>query len=238
VGSKTVSMNESIFGHGFLWPFKWLVRLAYTVLGMVILINIVYQCMGEWVWDSKAEAVAATIYDKTMNDTLSGDEITRSSVVAAFLARSMYWLLFGWTGLHDALVRFADPTPVGVWDSLWRNAVIVPAQTQLRISMWATQILGARIAIVLGAIPVLVLAYLWGAVEGLAERYVRRVSAGRESSGLYHRAKYFQWMALAFVLLMYLVAPYELDPRLALIPLALCLGFLARLQWMYYKKYL
>lgn len=74
-------------------------------------------------------------------------------------------------------------------------------------------------------------------IDGLVARQIRKSNAGRESSGLYHRAKYWRSGVVWLSILIYLASPFIISPILLFIP-ALLFAFLIRLQAVYLKKYL
>ena len=101
-----------------------------------------------------------------------------------------------------------------------------------------TYIFAARTAMYACALPLLLLAGSLGVVDGVVARALRKATAGRESASLYHRAK----MGLSFVPIMgYLAclgAPSLEQAAPILVPLALLVATLLRMQAAYYKKYL
>jgi integrating conjugative element membrane protein (TIGR03747 family) len=104
--------------------------------------------------------------------------------------------------------------------------------------MVRAQIFGVRLAILIGAAPLFLLVWVLGLVDGLTQRSIRRACAGRESSSMYHRAKFFQFAGLATGAMLYLMWPVSIRPEWIVLPLALLIGVLSRVQWTYLKKYL
>ena len=236
--SKSVSMHEAHLGHAFLWPFKWLAKLIMVVSGLALLVMTLFLMSSSLLWEGQAESFAAYIFRQAIESTYSGADPSLTTAFAQLIVRGLYWLFFEFTMLHQALERFADPTPVNMLDTMWRNAVIVPYQSEIRIAMWAIQVFGVRLAVILSVVPLLGITYAVAFSDGVCERYIRRACAGRESSGLYHRAKYLQLTAGAFCALLYLCAPWVINPIYTLLPFVMFVGLFARLQWKYYKKYL
>lgn len=101
-----------------------------------------------------------------------------------------------------------------------------------------SQILAIRAAILVAYLPWMAFLYLLAVIDGLVERARRTYGAGRESSTLYHRAKYFQVTLATLAVTAYLWWPTTLDPRSSLVLIPLGCALLARLQAKYYKKYL
>ena len=86
--------------------------------------------------------------------------------------------------------------------------------------------------------PMLALTYLVASTDGLVQRAIRRMSGGRESASLYHRAKHLQVALLVMCGAITLLTPLSIEPRWILEPGIAVLAILARLQWTYYKKHL
>ena len=109
---------------------------------------------------------------------------------------------------------------------LWRMVVV------------GTHVFAVRTAMVAAALPLALLAMAVGAVDGLVARAKRKACAGRESASLYHRAKLGQSFVAIIGYLLCLGLPSLAWPVAVLLPLAIGLAVLLRLQCAYYKKYL
>jgi integrating conjugative element membrane protein (TIGR03747 family) len=110
-------------------------------------------------------------------------------------------------------------------------------------STWAmlvsgTYIFAVRTAMYVSALPLLLLGGAVGLIDGLMAHARRKALAGRESASLYHRAK----LGLSFIpimgYLLCLALPSLDEPAPVLVPVALAMAALVRLQCTYYKKYL
>ena len=104
--------------------------------------------------------------------------------------------------------------------------------------MLGTQLLGVRFATFMRFLPLLLVLYMVGTADGLAERAIRRSCGGRESASLYHRAKYLQLVALGLGGLALLVCPGPVAWELCAALIVIVTGGLARMQWAVYKKHL
>jgi integrating conjugative element membrane protein (TIGR03747 family) len=109
---------------------------------------------------------------------------------------------------------------------------------QVMLAMTANYIFAARTAVFIAALPLAILIYFVAIADGLPARAIRRESAGRESSSLYHRGKLSQAFLVATVYVCFLASPRSINPLIVLIPTVLVCGMLARLQAKFYKKYL
>ena len=123
-------------------------------------------------------------------------------------------------------------------DIIARNHLVFHLQGELYLAMYRAQIFGVRLAILIGAAPLFLLVWALGLVDGLTQRHIRRACAGRESSSMYHRAKFFQFAGLALGTMVYLMWPTSIRPEWIVLQLAVVMGLLSRVQWTYLKKYL
>ncbi len=133
--------------------------------------------------------------------------------------------------------RFAEAAALSIPDTITRSAYLAH-RAELEVAMVATQLFGVRVALLVTAVPLLGLLYAVASADGLVQRAIRRSCGGRESSSLYHRAKFLQLLILAGMLALILLPPISLDPRAIWGPGALLMATAARVQWLYYKKYL
>ena len=94
-----------------------------------------------------------------------------------------------------------------------------------------------RLFLILFALPLFLMSLLWGFVDGLVERDLRRFGAGRESSTIFDGAK--SMIAPFFVapLLVYLSFPEPINPVLIIAPSVLVQCVLYRTLFSKYKKY-
>jgi integrating conjugative element membrane protein (TIGR03747 family) len=115
---------------------------------------------------------------------------------------------------------------------------IAEAGDQWRMVVVGTRVFATRTAMVASALPLTLLAMAVGAIDGLVARAKRKACAGRESASLYHRAKLGQSFVAIMGYLLCLGLPSLAKPVAILLPLAIGLALLLRLQCACYKKYL
>lgn len=101
-----------------------------------------------------------------------------------------------------------------------------------------SQVIAVRLAIVASFLPWAGFLYSVAVVDGLVERSRRKFGGGRESSTLYHRAKYFQVTFFTIALAAYLWWPNAVEPTAIIATSTAMCAYLARLQAKYYKKYI
>ena len=230
--------------HAFVWPFK---LVFFTLLGVVLvglLAIVVDWIAAKFVWGvagAEARATAQLQADLWLSRTLGG--VSPLPWLADTLARWGFWMFFRVTHIYqwmDNAARLgpqASPMTHG-GDLFVRNDLVYRLQDWIFLAMLRIQDAGVRLAILLCSWPVYLLAYAVGTADGLSARHIRRVCAGRESSALYHRAKYFQVTGVALSWMAYVAAPVKVSPLWFVFPVAVLMGVLARVQWTYLKKYL
>jgi integrating conjugative element membrane protein (TIGR03747 family) len=134
-------------------------------------------------------------------------------------------------------VRFAEGAALSIPDTIVRNFYIANREA-IEAAMIGTQLLGVRLVMLAMAVPLLLIVYIVGTMDGLMQRAIRRACGGRESGSLYHRAKHLQVALTVVAILTCLLWPAMTDIRWISLPLTVALGILSRLQWAYYKKHL
>jgi len=121
-------------------------------------------------------------------------------------ANFLYGVVFEATGIHDMGQRFANGTALSIPDTVVRRSYLANREA-IETAMVGTPLLGVRFAILIRFLPLLLLLYAVGTVDGLTERAIRRSCGGRESASLYHRAKYLQMVVLGLGGVVLLVWP-------------------------------
>jgi integrating conjugative element membrane protein (TIGR03747 family) len=156
--------------------------------------------------------------------------------IAQWLDVLNQWLLVK-TGFADFArqARASSPSP-GVWG--WINSVYVSIEDFVLATVYVTFTFVVRLAILLLATPLFLLATLTGFVDGLMRRDLRKFSAGRESSFLYHRAKRAVMPLLVVPWFIYLSLPFSLNPIAIFLPCAVTLGAAVAITATTFKKYL
>jgi len=237
MASRNASFHDGVVAGTLLAPLKFLFVLSLTFVGILLAAWIV-----DWIFVFKVwpEGVARlkSILDA---DLRRGIELTAwqggapGAVTGA--ANFLYGLVFRFTGIHEMGIRFAQGATLSIPDTIVRNFYIANREG-IEVAMIGTQLVGVRLATLAMTVPVLVLVYIVGVMDGLTQRAIRRACGGRESGSLYHRAKHLQVVLTAIAVLTGLLWPLLTDIRWIGLPLTLALGILSRLQWEYYKKHL
>ncbi|MBN8476968.1 DUF4400 domain-containing protein [Sulfuritalea sp.] len=237
MASRNASFNEGVVAGALLAPLKLGFMLLLGLVGILVVTWIVDWTFVFKVWPEgvgRLKGILAADLARTLELAEWQGEVP--SVVTG-TANFLYGLVFGVTGIHDMGLRFAQGTALSIPDTIVRNTYLANREA-IEVTMIGTQLLGVRLATLGMMAPLLVLAYLVAAADGLTQRAIRRACGGRESASLYHRAKHLQVMLLGMGGVLVLIQPVSIDPRLVGVPVALLTSLLARLQWACYKKHL
>lgn len=151
--------------------------------------------------------------------------------------RGAAWLYRG-SGVGLLLDWVVDPEPAR-WAALEAlRARLLDAGEYLLAAGFITQLIGARLAVVLLSLPVFLLAAVVGLIDGLVQRDLRRFGGGAESSFLYHHLKKVLKPLVWGPVLIYMATPWSLHPSAVFVPPALLFGWLIAKTAARFKKYL
>jgi hypothetical protein len=171
-----------------------------------------------------------------------GRELARARLAPDFLGstthdRAVTWSVFitEWFYRKPGLVHETDTT-VGTTEQAVRRGVR-SMNFAIGRALTGSQVIAIRAAVVVSYLPWMGFLYVLAFVDGIMERARRKYGGGRESSTLYHRAKYFQVSLATIVVAGFLWWPGDLDSSLIITLATLGCASLARLQAEYYKKY-
>ena len=145
--------------------------------------------------------------------------------------------LYHWSGLQG-FVRWvvADPpAPGSVWNDPAGAAVLG------RVSVGAayiTQLVGARLVVVVLTLPAYAMIGVMSLVDGLVQRDLRRFGGGLESGLLYHHLKAMLRPMLSLPIFLYLISPWSLHPTTIFVPFVLGFGYFVQRTVARFKKYL
>jgi integrating conjugative element membrane protein (TIGR03747 family) len=164
---------------------------------------------------------------------LSGDRFPK---MAYAIHDVLYRVLFKWPGFDYLITRAHDPAPLSGMSEMMRKAVLATN------TFWGTaaaglQLFSMRLAVLTLALPLLALASLGAAADGLVGWYLRRTGGGRESGFIYHRAKRHGGHTLLILCLAYLAPPATVDPRIAIPIATAAIAVAVRFAVSRFKKY-
>jgi integrating conjugative element membrane protein (TIGR03747 family) len=120
----------------------------------------------------------------------------------------------------------------------WANQLYVSIENFTLTAVYVAFTFVVRLAILILATPLFLLAALTGFVDGLMRRDLRKFGAGRESSFVYHRAKRAVIPLLVVPWIIYLSLPFTINPMVIFLPCSVMLGVTTAITAATFKKYL
>lgn len=237
MASRNASFHERGVVGILLAPLKWCFIATLLLSGLIISAWVI-----DWIFVFKVWPAGISHLQSILEQDLARthrlpswcDDLASFAVGAA---NALHSLMFGMTGIQDMGTRFAEGAALSIPDSIMRETYIAHHDA-VQVAMLGTQLVGVRLAILTTAVPLFILVYTVGLTDGLVQRAVRRVSGGRESASLYHRAKYGQLILVTTSASLSVLLPASFDPGLVLLPGMAVAGLLVRMQWACYKKHL
>jgi hypothetical protein len=235
--------SENTFFHEGQWAAVLLspLKLAFSLgLGLVAILLVGWSI--DWVyvsrvWPDGADRLRSLLATDLGHGIALAARQGRGAGEITGPANLLYGVVFEATGIHDMGLRFADASALSIPDTVVRRSYLAHREA-IETAMVGTQLLGVRFASFMRFLPLLLLFYAVGAVDGLTERAIRRSCGGRESASLYHRAKYLQIVVLGLGGVALLVWPGPVAWELCAGLIVIVTGGLARMQWAFYKKHL
>ncbi|MBL8470857.1 MAG: DUF4400 domain-containing protein [Rhodocyclaceae bacterium] len=234
MGSESASFSERhLLVRAAAWPLYVAVWSAVYAFCVVLLAMVAAVAWGsaEWPAGSRVDGMFARVVAEARQ--LERAAFPRDAPRLALAAARE---LHAWVVIRSGLARrLADPPSDSVSEAVTRE--FGRASEIWQLAGLGMYFLGVRCVCVLALTPLVAAAWMLGLVDGLAARSVRRACAGRESAGLYHRAKWWQLVLGAGGVTAYLIVPLP-APLQILAPITgIATLILSRTQWKYYKKY-
>ncbi len=235
--SRNASFHDRGVAGVLLAPLKWFCISVIILLGLILVAWIVDWIFVFKVWPdgiARLQRILEQDIARTYDIECWCGDLPK---LAHGVANSFYNLLFRLSGIHEMGLRFAEGTALSVPDTMVRNAYVANYEG-IQVAMLGTQLIGVRLATLVVVLPLIALGYGIAMADGFAQRAIRRVSGGRESSSIYHRAKYLQMVLMVTTGAAFLVLPQPLNPWALCVVILAGEAILARFQWTYYKKHL
>lgn len=231
--------------HAFLWPFKFIYKTCVIYFFLFILTIFFSEIFANYFWISDDHTIKPL---ERMEQTLRADynrlsQITNYETVQNLSVQSAnfsYWLGFKITKMHDIIEADTNELKRDYINSfdLWYVKFCQTYRKEILIAMYAVQIFGLRLGMMVSAIPLFILIWLAAASDGLAERYIRKACAGRESGDMFKLGRILQLFGFVFIVMFYVTLPINIDPLWVTVPMAIILSISTRAQFKFYKKYL
>jgi integrating conjugative element membrane protein (TIGR03747 family) len=234
-------IQPSVAFKSITWPFRlvfWVFMLTLLSWCMAMAIGLYFHFK---VWEGEGVRPFEQALEQLILDAVSASVVGPLGLNAAhltlMLSEGAYRVVFVWSGLEGAHFRALAGMTATVGDAAFYRWLVQHAQS-VEVAMMITRLYGAKIAMLAGALPLFLIAYVVAMVDGLVARYIRKQGGGRESAFIYHRAKWGIVMLTGTAVIFLLLLPLNYSPRWILPGAAATIGLLARIQWAYYKKYL
>lgn len=223
--------------------FATVLKLVHALLVSFVL-AVVLECIGmAWWWPHEGSAHSRQLLDEESQylastfrrHLIAADPSAFATRVAARLTDVIYDL----TGL--ARVHTWATSPPAPGEPTLRAYVhrLAHRLTDYLVCIRQTaQLFGLRLAIIVLALPGVVLCGLVAVVDGLVCRDLRRWGGGRESGFVYHWAKRLALPLSVGIWVVYLALPLSLSAPLVVVPFSLVLGVSLAATVRAFKKYL
>lgn len=235
--SSHTAIGSGTLSHAFTWPLK----LCFGAVLIIFFMGFA-SIASAWIakpagfTDSQLALFFATETFEQSAQMIAAIDSPAITKIAQTFADAFYGLYFKVPQLDLALKDVNIHSNAA--HSLYQTSIIQPYRTELLVAMQAIQTFAVRLALVVAAIPIILLTYLIAFAEGLIDREYRKLGSGRESASLYHRAKFYSLMYSVLIVSIFLLWPAKVWPFVFLVFLLVGIFLLARLQWKFYKKYL
>ncbi|TCJ20184.1 DUF4400 domain-containing protein [Parasulfuritortus cantonensis] len=169
-------------------------------------------------------------------------ELARAAVSPDFMGptldRAVAWADFitEWFYRKPGLIQHLDDDQIGETERAVRRGVR-SLDFAVSRALVGSQVVAIRAAILVSYLPWAGFLYALSLVDGIVQRWLRKYGGGRESSTLYHRAKYLQVILLTVATAAYLWWPGDIDATIIALVAPAC-AILVRIQAEFYKKYI
>ena len=212
--------------------------LTVTLLGWMLSIVLEWCGIAFGWWDQPGAGHSARLL-RTELSWLDRDFTT--PLAAGRLIEWADWgarQLYHWSGLQG-FVRWVVADPPAPWAGLetlrrvlryWGEYVLAAA--------YITQLVGARLVVVVLTLPAYAMIGVMSLVDGLVQRDLRRFGGGLESGLLYHHLKAMLHPMLSLPIFLYLISPWSLHPTTIFVPFVLGFGYFVQRTVARFKKYL
>ncbi len=216
-----------------------------TKVIFLLMLSLFFSIMIEWIgmtfiWDEPGSEHAQAMLNtevEYLDQDFRRSLITSSPArFAKELADSSYYYLFEWTGLVQ-FFQWAASEPTSELHG-YAHLIATTLWDYILAMIVVTQVFAVRLAILILATPVFVLALVAGLTDGLVQRDLRRWGGGRESAFLYHHAKKVIVPALISAWVVYLSMPFSIHPSLIIVPFTLLAAIAVAVSAATFKKYL
>lgn len=220
--------------------FSGLIQLCIWLV-ISLLISIVIEWIGMiWFWPDQGANHARTVFisdENYLNQHLKDSTSTIKAEVIDFTNSVVSWI-----DNQSTLQKVIEHLPSFSEDKFsglrgWAIRTYENFDEYLEASGYVTQTFFIRLSLILFSLPIFFLAALVGAVDGLAERDLRRWGGGRESSNVFNIARSTVVPTFVTACVIYISLPISVHPAIVILPFALLFGLAVRVAFDRLKKY-
>ena len=224
-GKAKHGLNDGSAIFFLLKPFKWLLTISilFSSLSAIAITSLMYFC-------TKKELIV--LASKYISPKMS--KYGLEQIIGEKIYKFLHWLLFDITKIQRLLSR-KNIGPEDL-DSKVQSVLVQNYDQIIRLD-FSLQIVSMRMGLLIAySCTILIIITLLAFLDGLMARKIRTACLGRESSTMYHQAKFLRSGAVIFTSILFFSWPNYLDP----VWLILFGGAFMVSIWVqakYYKKY-
>ena len=202
------------------------------VLALWLLGSLIFSLIVEWMglaffWTEEGAAHSARVLANDahhlnfeLNRSWLG--LISSGAIGMTIADHVYYVLFQFTHIEDVL-------------NVLRTRQIMSDVTNATFNTF--QSFCVRLAITVLALPLFILAAVWGLCEGQIRRELRKYGADIERGFIYHIAKYTAGGTIVIPIFLYLSLPMSVNPGWVFVPFAAILAINLMVMSATFMKY-
>lgn len=212
--------------------------VTVTLVGWLISILLEWGGMALGGWDAPgaqhSEQLLKTELTWLREDFTAPEAAVRVVDYAYLGAR----LLYHWSGLEGLMRWIVSDQPSWLKGFDLMRAWLLFLGDYLLAAAYVTQLVGARLAVVVLSFSGFTAAGLIGLIDGLVQRDLRRFGGGLESGFLYHHLKKMIRPMISVPILLYLASPWSVHPTVVFVPPMIAFGYFVQRSVSKFKKYL
>lgn len=230
--SKKQTWRNSLLGMVLTTCFSLILALLFSIVIEIVGMNL-------W-WEDQGVSHSANMFEYEISQLelsesgiklSDGQHSVIGTVMDAYELSERYWS-------NPALIKWLE-RPLARGEVVRRilRDIYVSTDIYLEAAGNMVRVFFLRLAILILSLPIFILAFFVGVIDGLVERDLRRWGGGRESSTMFGIAKASMApMALASWII-YLSVPFSINPSLVITPFVILFGLSVRITTDRLKKY-
>ena len=223
-GEQSSSVFDNMTLQMVLSPFKWVFSWIF-ILAIIFSVAISCQMYFNTAKIIDLQQIYTQEYHWQIQLTMGKHWING---ISNWVLSKLNWLLFEATGIYQVI-----NSPMQQ-DGFTR--LVMAYADRITTLFIIVELIAIRVGTIAISTALLCIMNFNAMIDGMVARSIRQASAGRESAGIYHKAKYFRKAIYSLTALVYLSWPNSVHPVLLLIPVFISV-LLTQLQFKYWKKY-